>query len=126
MLGMLRSTNQRLMLGVYVCLVVAFGVCRIGVCTWLLVLFIQDLGGFSSEHGGEWFLILSQFTVFVFVWALSYFFMLQELAPLISQMRAQRRKKAKLRAAQRQQQPPKAKPGGAVTVATPASAQDAL
>lgn len=93
MLQMLRKQTKRLMSAIYACLVVSFGVGRLGVCGWLLVLFTMDVASFGSTEPGPWTLIGTQYAVFCFVWGLSWFFVYQELSPVVRQMRTQRRRK---------------------------------
>lgn len=96
LLQQLRSKRQMLRNVNYGLLIVAFGTCRIGVCTAMMVMFSRDIFTvFSSDNAGEWFCVGLQYAVFAFVWALSFYFVYAELKPVIKPMLARRQSKAK-------------------------------
>jgi len=88
----LRSKRYWLKNACYAMLVIAFIVCRVVICTIMMVLFTIDLSKFDSEHRGEWFFVLFQYLIFLFVWLLSFYFGLKEVHQMIKQ---QRKAKAK-------------------------------
>ena len=82
-LQQLRSRQERLKLAVYALLVASFAICRLGICTWMLVLFSIDLSRFTSDSAAEWAFVGAQYAIFVFVWSLSWYFVWRELQPAV-------------------------------------------
>lgn len=80
---MLRSKREKLRMVNYALLIVAFGVCRLGICTWMGVLFTEGLAKFTSESAFEWTMVIIQYGIFAFVWALSWYFVYAELKPAL-------------------------------------------
>lgn len=78
----LRSKWKKVWNANYIVLVVMFVALRLGLCTWLAVLFTQDLTSFQSSSGGEWFSVLLQFTIFWAVTLLSWVWLYQGAAEL--------------------------------------------
>ena len=89
-LQMLRSKRRILRQVNYVLLVLAFAVCRLGICTWMGVLFFQDLLQFESDAPFEWALIIIQAMIFAFVWLLSWFFVYTELKTMLQPLLEQK------------------------------------
>jgi len=89
-LQMLRSKRKRLRDLNYLTLLVAFATCRLGICTWMGVLFTEDLSHFTSDSIGEWTLVIIQYAIFAFVWALSWYFVYAELKPILKPLVTQK------------------------------------
>lgn len=77
-----RSTRHKLWNANYIVLVIAFIAMRLVLCTWMMVLFAEDLGRFQSDDAGEWFLVVFQFVIFVVVTLLSWVWLWQGIQDL--------------------------------------------
>lgn len=66
----------------YAVLVVVFVILRLGLCTWLAVVFSQDLAAFQSSSAAEWFTVILQFAIFWAVTLLSWVWLQQGAAEL--------------------------------------------
>uniref|UniRef100_A0A7S2NSB1 TLC domain-containing protein n=1 Tax=Haptolina brevifila TaxID=156173 RepID=A0A7S2NSB1_9EUKA len=90
LLQQMRSKRRKLMGACNALLYFSFFVCRVVICTYMMVLFSIDLSSFSSDSAGETFLVIFQYAIFIFVWALSFYFAIREVKPLIKQKLAQK------------------------------------
>ncbi len=87
MLHQARCGRRRLVQLNYALLVVFFAICRCGIGTYLLAEFSRDLGQFRSTYAAEWGLVVVQYLIYVFVYALSWFFIWLELGPALKERR---------------------------------------
>ena len=69
----------------YAALIVSFCAARLGLCTYMVVLFTHDVGKFESGSAAEWALVLTQYVIFVLVYSLSWAFVYLELKPMIAE-----------------------------------------
>ena len=77
-----RSTRTKLWNANYVVLCVSFVGMRLVLCTWMLVLFSQDLSRFRSDDAGEWALVGMQYAIFAMATLLSWVWLWQGIQDL--------------------------------------------